>query len=95
MVYGSGPLGGLRKAIPLPTALHASDVTTILWTLPPHVNVNETHALFGTTSSFFSRGGTGHRSLDLSPLPGAAAWLGCCTVIDICFLVLVDLIFFS
>ena len=26
----SGPLGGLREAIPLPTALHASDVTTTL-----------------------------------------------------------------
>src|SRR5688572_13067094 len=29
----SGPLGGLREAIPLSTALHASDVTTTLWTL--------------------------------------------------------------
>ena len=30
----SGPFGRVREAIPLPTALHASDVTTILWTLP-------------------------------------------------------------
>ena len=28
----SGHLGALQEAIPLPTALHASDVTTTLWT---------------------------------------------------------------
>ena len=33
----SGPLGGLWDAIPLPTALHAIDATTTLWTPTPKV----------------------------------------------------------
>ena len=42
----SGPLGGLWEAIPLPTALHGSVVTTTLWN-PSYKSVVHWYMLHG------------------------------------------------